>query len=101
MIKLEHVDKEFINGEVVTKALNDINITIDQGEFVAIMGPSGSGKSTVMNILGLLDVPTKGRYYLNNENVAGLREKDYAKIRNKEIGFIFQSYNLFIELNLG
>lgn len=100
MIKLEHIIKEFRNGDVVTRALDDVNINIEKGEFVAIMGPSGSGKSTAMNILGLLDVPTRGSYYLNGENVAGLREKDYAKIRNKEIGFIFQSYNLLQRLSI-
>ena len=100
MIKLEHIIKDFKNGEVVTRALDDINITIEKGEFVAIMGPSGSGKSTTMNILGLLDVASKGKYFLNGKNVAGLREKEYAKIRNKEIGFIFQSYNLLQRLSI-
>ena len=100
MIKLEHIIKDFKNGEVVTRALDDINISIEKGEFVAIMGPSGSGKSTTMNILGLLDVATQGKYFLNGQNVAGLSEKEYAKIRNKEIGFIFQSYNLLQRLSI-
>ena len=100
MIRLEHIIKEFKNGEHITRALDDININIEKGEFVAIMGPSGSGKSTAMNILGLLDVSTKGKYFLNGENVAGLTEKEYAKIRNKEIGFIFQSYNLLSRLSV-
>ncbi len=100
MIQLEHIIKEFKNGDYVTRALDDINITIEKGEFVAIMGPSGSGKSTTMNILGLLDNPTKGKYILNGVNVAGLSEKEFAKIRNKEIGFIFQSYNLLKRLSI-
>lgn len=100
MIQLEHIIKEFKNGEHVTRALDDVNFTIEKGEFVAIMGPSGSGKSTIMNILGLLDIPTRGKYILNGKNVAGLMEKDYAKIRNKEIGFIFQSYNLLNRLSI-
>lgn len=100
MIQLEHIIKEFKNGDYVTRALDDINITIEKGEFVAIMGPSGSGKSTMMNILGLLDNPTKGKYLLNGVNVAGLSEKEFAKIRNKEIGFIFQSYNLLKRLSI-
>ncbi|MGL5042194.1 MAG: ABC transporter ATP-binding protein [Culicoidibacterales bacterium] len=100
MIELQNIIKEFKNGDHVTRALDNINTTIKKGEFVAIMGPSGSGKSTMMNILGLLDNPTKGNYLLNEQNVAKLSEKEFAKIRNKEIGFIFQSYNLLKRLSV-
>ncbi|MGL5041889.1 MAG: ABC transporter ATP-binding protein [Culicoidibacterales bacterium] len=100
MIELQHIIKEFKNGEHITRALDNISITIKQGEFVAIMGPSGSGKSTMMNILGLLDNLTKGKYFLSGKNVAGLTEKEFAKIRNQEIGFIFQSYNLLKRLSV-
>ena len=77
-----------------THALKDIDLNIQEGEFLAIMGPSGSGKSTLMNILGLLDTPTSGTYMLNDQKVSKLKEKQLASIRNKEIGFVFQQFNL-------
>ncbi|WP_457943807.1 ABC transporter ATP-binding protein [Caproiciproducens sp. LBM24188] len=76
------------------RALDGISFSISQGEFIAIVGPSGSGKSTLMNILGCLDTPTSGEYFLNGQNVAGLNEKKLTYIRNREIGFVFQSFNL-------
>lgn len=100
MIDLKHIVKEFKHGNQVTRALNDISFSIQKGEFVAIMGPSGSGKSTTMNIIGLLDIPTSGTYDLNGRNVSALSEKEFAKIRNEEIGFIFQSYNLLQRLTV-
>lgn len=81
-------------GELKTIALDDVSLTIDKGEFVAIMGPSGSGKSTLMHILGALDVPTKGEYLLDGINVEKMSDDELADIRNSQIGFVFQAYNL-------
>jgi putative ABC transport system ATP-binding protein len=94
MIKAEHISKVYINGGVETMALDDVSFSIDNGEFVAIMGPSGSGKSTLMHILGALDTPTKGNYFLDGQNVGKMNQDDLAEIRNRKIGFIFQSFNL-------
>lgn len=94
MIKLENINKIYTNDGVEAQVLYNISFNIKKGEFVAIIGPSGSGKSTLMHILGALDRPTSGIYILNNQDVENLSDSDLAKIRNKEIGFIFQSYNL-------
>ena len=94
MIKCEHIFKTYVTGDVETTVLKDINFNIDEGEFVAIIGPSGSGKSTLMNILGALDRPTSGKYFLNNKNVFDMSEAETAAIRSEEIGFVFQSFNL-------
>lgn len=94
IIKTEHVDKVYQTDGIRLKVLSDINLNIEKGEFVAIMGPSGSGKSTLMHILGALDKPTKGTYYLDGENIGNLSEDKLAEIRNKKIGFVFQAYNL-------
>lgn len=94
MIKVSHLTKIYKTGEVEVIALNNISFEVGKGEFVAIMGPSGSGKSTLMHILGALDVPTKGKYWLDGELIANLDDDKLAEIRNKNIGFIFQSYNL-------
>ena len=94
MIEVKNVNKVYENGGVKTQALFDISFKIEEGEFVAIIGPSGSGKSTLMHILGALDVPTSGDYMLNGKKVANLKDDELAEIRNKEIGFIFQSFNL-------
>jgi len=94
IIELNKVKKSYQTGDVETPILNGITLTIYQGDFVAITGPSGSGKSTLMNIIGLLDVVTHGTYVLNGENVTGLSEDELAYIRNKRIGFVFQSFNL-------
>jgi putative ABC transport system ATP-binding protein len=94
MIKVSHLSKIYTQVDVETKALDDISFEIKKGEFVAITGPSGSGKSTLMHILGALDTPTKGTYFLDDQNVGELNEDELAEIRNKKIGFIFQSYNL-------
>lgn len=98
MIDLINVVKDFKNGDVSVRALQDINLHIDQGEFVAIMGPSGSGKSTLMNILGLLDIVSEGEYILNDNNIKKMSEAQFAILRNKEIGFVFQSFNLLPKL---
>ena len=94
MIKVSHLTKIYTTGEVEVKALDDVSFEIKKGEFVAIMGPSGSGKSTLMHILGALDVATSGEYFLDGEKIANLDEDKLAEIRNKKIGFVFQSYNL-------
>jgi len=100
MIKTSELSKIFKTDEIETTALNKINLEIDRGEFVAVMGPSGCGKSTLLNILGLLDTPTKGDFYFLGENVAGYNEKQRAKIRKKNIGFIFQNFNLIDQLTV-
>ncbi|MFA5995305.1 MAG: ABC transporter ATP-binding protein [Patescibacteria group bacterium] len=94
MIKLQHICKQYQVGDTATPILKDINITINKGEFVAIMGPSGSGKSTLMNIIGMLDTPTSGTYHFNQREVSTLSDDELADIRLKNIGFVFQSFNL-------
>lgn len=95
LIQLEHVAKRYplADGEFY-QALNDISLTIHKGEFVAIMGPSGSGKSTTMHIIGALDTPTSGKYLLNEKDISSYTDDQLAEIRNKEIGFVFQAFNL-------
>jgi putative ABC transport system ATP-binding protein len=100
IIRLENVSKLFGFGDATTLALDEVDLEIDEGEFVAIMGPSGSGKSTLMNIIGLLDKPTHGTYKLNGRLVDKLRPNQAAKIRRDSIGFIFQSYNLLPRLTV-
>lgn len=99
MIELKNIKKSFFMGEEEIKALDNINFKVDEEEFVSIIGPSGSGKSTLMNILGLLDVPDSGEYFLNNDNVANLKDNELAEIRNKKIGFVFQNFNLLQKLS--
>lgn len=100
MIKTSELSKIFRTDEIETTALHKINLEIDRGEFVAVMGPSGCGKSTLLNILGLLDVPTSGDFFFLGENVAGYNEKQRARIRKKNIGFIFQNFNLIDQLTV-
>jgi len=94
IIDTSEISKIYKMGTQTVEALKSISIEIDQGEYVAFMGPSGSGKSTLMNIIGCLDTPTDGRYILNNNDVSDLTENELAEIRNKEIGFVFQTFNL-------
>ena len=94
VIKLEHINKQYKMGSEVFKALDDVNVHIMQNEYVAIIGPSGSGKSTLMNLLGCLDTPTSGEYYLKDKLVKSMTETELAHQRNESVGFIFQSFNL-------
>lgn len=94
MIETTEIARMYKMGTEVVHALESITISIDKGEYVAFMGPSGSGKSTLMNIIGCLDTPTNGKYVLNNQDVSHLTENELAEIRNKEIGFVFQTFNL-------
>ena len=94
VIRIEQLTKYYFVGTETVKALRGVDITIQRGEYVAIMGPSGSGKSTLMNLIGCLDTPTSGKYYLNSKNVSELSDNELAGIRNKEIGFVFQTFNL-------
>ena len=100
MIKVENLTKYFETEEIQTIALNKVSLEVADGEFVAIMGPSGCGKSTLLNILGLLDNPTEGYYYLDGREVGHLREKERTEVRKGQIGFVFQSFNLIDELNV-
>lgn len=99
MIKVENLDKIYKNGSIEVQALSGIKLNVQEGEFVAIMGPSGSGKSTFMNIIGCLDRPTAGTYKLDGIAVGGLNDNRLAEIRNKKIGFIFQTFNLLPRSN--
>lgn len=100
MIQIKNISKIFQTEEVETKALNEVSITINQGDFVTIMGASGSGKSTLLNIVGLLDSASSGSYLLLNQEMMGLKEQQKAKFRKENIGFIFQNFNLIDELSV-
>jgi len=99
MIKINSLSKEYIMGDNKLLALNEVNISINEGEFVSIMGSSGSGKSTLMNIIGCLDVPTNGDYFFRENNISSYSSNQLAELRNKDIGFIFQNFNLLPRLN--
>ncbi len=94
IIRLENISRHFKVGSEIVRALRSISLSINRNEFVALMGPSGSGKSTLMNLLGCLDTPTDGKYFLNGNDVSKFNDNHLAEIRNKEIGFIFQTFNL-------
>ncbi|WP_284667264.1 ABC transporter ATP-binding protein [Myxococcus sp. SDU36] len=94
VIRVEGLRKDYTMGSEVVRALRGVDLTIHRNEYVAVMGPSGSGKSTFMNLIGCLDVPSAGQYWLNGQPVAGMSENALARIRNRELGFVFQSFNL-------
>ncbi|MBW7462153.1 ATP-binding cassette domain-containing protein, partial [Paenibacillus sepulcri] len=98
LIRIETLSKQYKMGGETVHALSDISLRVDYGDFIAIIGPSGSGKSTLMNVIGCLDAPTSGAYWLDGEEVSRLRESRLAEIRNKKIGFIFQGFNLLNKL---
>ena len=100
LIRTEDLNKIYRTEEVETTALNKVNVTINKGEFVAIMGPSGCGKSTLLNILGLLDNPSTGKYLLLDQDVSDRSERQRAHLRKNNIGFVFQSFNLIDELTI-
>src|SRR5262245_29623255 len=94
LIRLEGITKVYVMGDQEVRALDGVDLRVDEGEFVSLMGPSGSGKSTLMHVLGCLDAPTAGRYWLNGQEVSELDDEALAKVRNRTIGFVFQSFNL-------
>lgn len=100
MLTLQNITKRFLTTEVETTALNNINLEIARGEFLAIMGPSGCGKSTLLNVIGMLDQPTSGAYFFDGVDVAGYSESQLADTRKENLGFIFQSFNLIDELSV-
>ena len=100
MINLDNIQKVYRTDRIETVALADINLTIEQGEFVSIMGPSGCGKSTLLNLMGLLDEPSVGRIKLNDQVVNSYRDRDLARIRNRDLGFIFQTFHLIPDLKV-
>lgn len=100
LITLENLQKIFLTEEVATHALSDISLTINKGEYVSISGPSGCGKSTLLSLLGLLDTASSGKYTLANQDVSTIHKRERARIRNREIGFIFQSFNLISDLDV-
>lgn len=94
LLELKNISRHYTLGTEVVKALQSVTVSIEKGEYIALMGPSGSGKSTLMNVIGCLDTPTEGNYILNKKEVSKMTENELAEIRNKEIGFIFQTFNL-------
>jgi putative ABC transport system ATP-binding protein len=100
LIDLQAIKKIFYTDEIETWALDDIHLTIDQGEYVSISGPSGCGKSTLLSVMGLLSSSSEGKYFLNGAEVASLRQVEQARVRNQEIGFIFQAFNLIGDMNV-
>ena len=99
IIGIKSVSKIYNLGDTIVKALDNVSLSIFENDFISIMGPSGSGKSTLMNIIGCLDVPTKGSYKFNNEKISQMKDSQLADIRNQKIGFVFQTFNLLPKLN--
>jgi putative ABC transport system ATP-binding protein len=100
MIRLDHIEKVYRTDRIETVALSNVNLAVDEGEFVAVMGPSGCGKSTLLNIIGLLDVPTGGTVQINGSAIASFADRELAGLRNKEIGFVFQTFHLVADLSV-
>ena len=99
ILKLTDICKDYIQGKEPVRVLKNVCLEVEQGDYIAIMGPSGSGKSTLMNIIGCLDVPTSGEYVLDGKNLHDLKDDDLAEVRNKYIGFVFQSYYLMPKMD--
>lgn len=99
ILKLTDICKDYFRGKEPVRVLKNVNLTVEQGEYLAIMGPSGSGKSTLMNLIGCLDVPTSGTYELNGRNLQELKDDDLAEVRNQYIGFVFQNFNLMPKMD--
>ncbi len=100
VVKIENLSKTYQMGQTRLRALKEVDLAVSRGQYLAIMGPSGSGKSTLLNLLGCLDRPSSGRYYLGGSDVSGMDDTELSQIRGKRIGFIFQSYNLIAQLNV-
>ena len=100
IVSIENLCKIYSSGSSELYALRDMNLDIEQGQYLAIMGPSGSGKSTLLNVLGCLDRPTSGTYHIAGDDVSGLDDRELSAIRGQRIGFVFQSYNLIAQLNV-
>ncbi len=99
ILELKNIYKNYYQGNMDVPVLKDINLSVEEGEYIAIMGPSGSGKSTLMNIIGCIDTPTSGEYYLDGELINNYKDKDLSQVRNKKIGFVFQNFNLLPRLS--
>ncbi len=99
LLRLEGIKKVYFTGDVKLEVLRGISLTVEANEFIAIMGPSGSGKSTLLNLIGFLDTPTEGRYYFKEKDVSNLTDEELARMRNREIGFVFQTFNLLPRYN--
>ena len=100
MIRLTDIEKVYRTEKIETVALSDVNLDVDEGSFISVMGPSGSGKSTLLNVIGLLDAPTKGTVQLNGKPITSYRDRQLARIRNEQIGFIFQTFHLISDLSV-
>lgn len=98
ILELQHIYKDYLQGKMTVPVLKDISLTVDEGEYIAIMGPSGSGKTTLMNVIGCLDVPTSGSYVLAGKDISKQNDNQMAEIRNRYIGFVFQTFNLLPKL---
>ena len=99
ILELKNIYKNYYQGNMEVPVLKDINLSVEEGEYIAIMGPSGSGKSTLMNIIGCIDNPTSGEYYLDGEMINNYKDKELSEVRNKKIGFVFQNFNLLPRLS--
>ena len=99
IVKLTDICKDYVQGKEPVRVLKNVSLTVEKGDYLAIMGPSGSGKTTLMNLIGLLDVPTSGEYQLDGKDLKDLSDKELAKLRNKHIGFVFQNFNLLPKMD--